>query len=429
MSFEITFLGASGGPLEGNTCSLLLKSTDVTYSELLELETGAESEGGNSNSNSNSSSSSNSNSNTYKTNTEELLCIDAGSGMGKLTEIIYQESKYHQSACNLLNYYFDSEPIDYYYHQDVKRIEPFVNFNEYNTITYSKLLFNKLNNFLITHPHLDHVSSLVINSAGFTVNNPPKQVYGSKYTINSLQQHYFNGIVWPNMPSFDILELAPLEFDITHKIGNYDVQMFPVSHGELNMIESKKGGRHSSITTIPAGVNETHYTMASTHRKSSDPDVHHYQSTSFLISKNDAYLLVFGDFESDMVSKLQRNLKIWQSVAPLVLGHKLKGVVLECSNAKETDPNKLYGHLTPKHVIYELNQLNQECKKLGGSDVEVPLKGLNVIINHVKEPILSNIREITDPRKHILTDLNKYNQEQGLGCHISIALSGTTIVL
>ena len=84
MSFEITFLGASGGPLEGNTCSLLLKSTNMSYSELLELETDVDS-----------------NPHTYKTNSEEILCIDAGSGMGKLTEIIYQESKYHESACNL----------------------------------------------------------------------------------------------------------------------------------------------------------------------------------------------------------------------------------------------------------------------------------------------------------------------------------------
>ncbi|CAD1809346.1 cAMP phosphodiesterases class-II family protein [Candida parapsilosis] len=411
MSFEITFLGASGGPLEGNTCSLLLKSTNMSYSELLELETDVDS-----------------NPHTYKTNSEEILCIDAGSGMGKLTEIIYQESKYHESACNLLNYYFDSESIDYYYHKGVKRIEPFVNFNEYNTITYAKLLFHKLNNFLITHPHLDHVSSLVINSAGFTANNPPKQVYGSKYTIKSLQQHYFNGIVWPNMPSFDILELTQLEFGETYTIGNYTVRMFPLSHGELNMIESKKAGRHSSITTIPAGVNESHYTKSSTNRKSSDPDVHHYQSTSFLISRNDAYLLVFGDFESDMVSKLHRNQRIWKHVAPLILQHQLKGVVLECSNARETDPNELYGHLTPKHVIYELKQLEREVKKLEGGG-ESPLKGLNVIINHVKEPILSNIREITDPRKRILTDLNKYNEEEGLRCHISIALSGTTIVL
>ncbi|KAI5967159.1 PDE1 [Candida margitis] len=411
MSFEITFLGASGGPLEGNTCSLLLKSTSIGYSELLELETDPDS-----------------NPNTYKTNTEELLCIDAGSGMGKLTEIIYQESKYHKSACNLLNYYFDSEPIDYYYHKDVQRIEPFVKFNQYNTITYSKLLFNKLNNFLITHPHLDHVSSLVINSAGFTVNNPPKRVYGSKYTIKSLQQHYFNGIVWPNMPSFDILELTQLEFETTHKVGEYNVRMFPLSHGELNMIESKNAGRHSSITTIPAGVSEDHYKRSLTGQRSSDPDVHHYQSTSFLVSRNDVYLLAFGDFESDMVSKLQRNQKIWKYVAPVVLQHKLKGVILECSNAGEPDPNKLYGHLTPKHVIYELKQLEQECKKLE-KNTEHPLKGLNVIVNHVKEPILSNLREITDPRKRILTDLNKYNEEEGLGCYISIALSGTTIVL
>ncbi|KAI5956189.1 PDE1 [Candida jiufengensis] len=422
MSFEITFLGTSGGPLEGNTCSILLKSTNIEYSKLLEVEDDKPTE--------------------LKEN-DEILVIDAGSGMGKLTDIIYQESTFQKSSCNLLNYYYDSEPISYYYHNTIKLNQPFKNFNIFNTISYTKLIFNKLNNFLISHPHLDHVSSLIINSAGFPTNNPPKQVFGSKYTMNALQNHFFNGIVWPNMPNFDILNLNNLEFEKSTSIGNYEVEMFPLSHGELNMIESKKHKhkengsneeegderRHSSVTTIPAGVDEQEYIKTKIEQsKVDDPTTSHYQSTAFLITRNDSSVLIFGDFESDKISKLEYNLKIWKRISPLILQKQLKLIILECSNSFEIDENKLYGHLTPKYVVYELKELEKQIKELN-KDIEQPLKGLNIIINHIKEPILSNKRQIKDPRKQILTELNKLNVDENLGCFFSIALSGTTIIV
>ncbi|KAI5958732.1 PDE1 [Candida pseudojiufengensis] len=428
MSFEVTFLGTSGGPLEGNTCSILLKSTSIEYSTLLEVDDHKPTE--------------------LKEN-DEILVIDAGSGMGKLTDIIYQESKNKKSICNLLDYYYDSEPIHYYYHSSINLKRPFENFNKFNTISYTKLIFNKLNNFLISHPHLDHVSSLVINSAGFPTNNPPKQVYGSKYTINSLQNHYFNGIVWPNMPNFDILNLNSVEFEKSFKIGNYEIEMFPLSHGELNMIESKKqknnpsdgGKRHSSITTIPAGINDENYIKTKiendfTHSNSGnleDPTQSHYQSSAFLINRNNSSILIFGDFESDLISKLQYNQKIWHKIAPLILKNQLKLIILECSNSFEIDENKLYGHLTPKYVIYELKQLEKEILKISDSttkeQLQQPLRGLNIMINHIKEPLLTNTRQIKDPRKQILLELNKLNTEEKLGVFFSIALSGTTIVV
>ena len=114
-------------------------------------------------------------------------------------------------------------------------------------------------------------------------------------------------------------------------------------------------------------------------------------------------ILVFGDFESDLTSKLSRNLFIWKSIAPLILRNQLKAIVLECSNCKEIAANELYGHLTPKLLIYELKQLAHECKQLdtATTSTEQPLLGLNVIVNHVKEPIADPNQEsqLHDPRK------------------------------
>ena len=52
--------------------------------------------------------------------------------------------------------------------------------------------------YLITHPHLDHISGMVINSANVVPENP-KRIVGLNRTIDSLIKHIFNDIVWPNL--------------------------------------------------------------------------------------------------------------------------------------------------------------------------------------------------------------------------------------
>ncbi|CAI5759736.1 unnamed protein product [Candida verbasci] len=421
--FEITFLGTSGGPLESFTCSLIIKPEDITY-ETLSIDD--------------------------QNNLDSLICIDGGSGIASLTSIIYQESKYKTSKCNLLDYYDDSEDIQYYYNtNNLKITTPFINLNQLQCINYTKKLFNKLNNFLITHPHLDHVNGVVINSAGYTTekNYIPKLIYGSKYTTTSLQSNYFNGIVWPNMPSFNVVNLIELKFKKKYTIGNYTVIMFPLSHGELNIIEDYQRKTHtdkrsSSVTTIPQGINLKDFNNArksSTASQSSslnednmdinEVSKNHYLSSAYLIELNSSFLLIFGDFESDLISQLNYNLNIWKFISPLIINKQLKAIILECSNGLETNENELYGHLTPKHIIEELKILEKQCKLID-ENIEKPLKGLNILINHVKEPILSNNDEnFKDPRKQILQNLLKLNESEKLGVDFSIALGGTSIIV
>ncbi|EMG46518.1 3',5'-cyclic-nucleotide phosphodiesterase, partial [Candida maltosa Xu316] len=404
MSFEITFLGSSGGPLEGSTCSILLKSVNISYEKILESHL-----------------------------TDELLCIDAGSGMGKLTEIIHQESTYQQSSCNLLYYYPDCEPISYYYHPSVTVTSPFKDFTPNRSLQHTQKIYNHLTNYLITHSHLDHVSALVVNSAGFNKKYSNKIVYGAHCTINALQKHLFNGKIWPNMPSFNIVDLRYLETNRHSQIGKYNISMFDLSHGEFSKLTEdpdtdclaplgKANHRRTSITTIPQNSNGSAM-------KNSEALNQHYLSSAFLVSRNKSNLLVFGDFESDLTSKLTRNLYIWQRVAPLIINQSMAGIVLECSNSFEIDPDQLYGHLTPKLLIYELKQLANACFAIDPS-INQPLQNLNIIVTHVKEPIFDDDDiELSDPRKKILTELNKLNEMEKLGCNFSIALSGTSIII
>ena len=57
---------------------------------------------------------------------------------------------------------------------------------------------NLIETFLITHPHLDHISGFVINTAG-PPGARPKRIAGLPCTINALKTHVFNNVIWPNL--------------------------------------------------------------------------------------------------------------------------------------------------------------------------------------------------------------------------------------
>lgn len=109
-----------------------------------------------------------------------------------------------------------------------------------------------MENYLITHSHLDHVSGLIINSAGFNNKLLNKFIYGSHCTINSIQKHLFNGTIWPNMPSFNIVNLRYMDSSLKYstRIGNYDVRIFDLSHGEFNKLVEEEKNHHHHIDII-----------------------------------------------------------------------------------------------------------------------------------------------------------------------------------
>ncbi|KXX76893.1 3',5'-cyclic-nucleotide phosphodiesterase [Madurella mycetomatis] len=57
---------------------------------------------------------------------------------------------------------------------------------------------NLIDTYLITHPHLDHISGFVINTAGLP-GARPKRLAGLPTTINAFKTHIFNNTIWPNL--------------------------------------------------------------------------------------------------------------------------------------------------------------------------------------------------------------------------------------
>ncbi|MGG7666758.1 MBL fold metallo-hydrolase [Dyadobacter sp. BHUBP1] len=223
--------------------------------------------------------------------------------------------------------------------------------------------------YLISHPHLDHISGMIINSVDDTV----KQVYAMEHCISVMKAHYFNWQSWPNLandgnaPALNKYRYQQLTegVEIPVKGTEMSVQAFPLSHSKP------------------------------------------YSSTAFLVRHGDEYALYFGDTGPDEVEQTDHMKRVWAAVAPLVKSGKLKGVFLEVSYPNAQPDRHLYGHLTPKWFIKEFEVLG----RLAGKE---HLRNLNVVVTHIK-PVGNNeetIRKELETANHL--DLRLIFPEQGV---------------
>ncbi|SEJ43036.1 3',5'-cyclic-nucleotide phosphodiesterase [Dyadobacter sp. SG02] len=193
--------------------------------------------------------------------------------------------------------------------------------------------------YLISHPHLDHISGMIINSVDDTL----KQVYAMEHCISVMKSHYFNWQSWPNLASD----------------GNPPA---------LNKY------RYSQLAAgVETPLSETQMSVRAFPLSHSNP----YSSTAFLVRSGESYVLYFGDTGPDEVEKTDHMRQVWTAVAPLVKSGKLKGVFLEVSYPNAQPDRHLYGHLTPKWFMKEFEVLAQLAGKEG-------LRNLNVVVTHIK---------------------------------------------
>lgn len=192
--------------------------------------------------------------------------------------------------------------------------------------------------YLISHPHTDHLAGLIINSP----DDSPKPIYARQFCIDVFKSHYFTWKSWANFANegdkpalgkYTYLTVDGEEMDL--KNTGMQVKAFPLSH-------------------TGAGL-----------------------STAFLVRNKESYVLYLGDTGADSIEKTSQLKALWQAVAPLVKSKKLKALFIETSYPDEQPENKLFGHLTPKLLMNELQQLALFAGKNS-------LKNLPVIITHIK---------------------------------------------
>lgn len=214
-------------------------------------------------------------------------------------------------------------------------------------ISADDVLKKYIKGYFISHAHLDHIAGLIINSP----DDSSKGIYAFADCIETIKTHYFTWASWANFANegekpllnkYTYHTLIPVtETDVAD--NPFKVTAYPLSHSNLT-------------------------------------------STAFLIRHNKNYLLYLGDTGADEIEKSHNLQALWQAIAPLIKNKQLKGIMIEVSFPDEQPDKTLFGHLTPKWLMAEMNTLS----KLTGT---AALKNFNLVITHVKPPQV-NIQKI-----------------------------------
>jgi 3',5'-cyclic-nucleotide phosphodiesterase len=205
-----------------------------------------------------------------------------------------------------------------------------------------QVLTQHIKAYLISHAHFDHLAGLVLNSPDDTT----KSILGLEPTIKQIQEHVFNGQLWPNFtdegPGIPLKKyhLVRLQPGVEQAIAGtrLSVRAFPLCH---------------------AGT----------------------PSTAFLLQASSASALYVGDTGPDEAEHCTMLYQVWQAMAPLVQQGRLRGIFIESSYPNGRDVTRLYGHLTPECLLTELHRLAALVNTHQPTDA---LRGLTVIVSHIK---------------------------------------------
>ncbi len=192
--------------------------------------------------------------------------------------------------------------------------------------------------YLVSHAHLDHVAGLVVASP----DDSRKPIYALPSVAADLVETYFNWRAWPNftdrgkapqLKKYALQDLAPGK--ATPLVDTaMTVTAHPLSHG---------------------GV----------------------ESTAFVIESGGEAIACLGDTGPDSVEKGTRLRDLWSALARPARERRLKALVIEVSYTSDRPDTLLFGHLTPRHVLEQLRELD----RLAGGGA---LKGMPVVISHIK---------------------------------------------
>lgn len=94
----------------------------------------------------------------------------------------------------------------------------------------------RIDNILISHPHLDHISDLAFLSDNcFGLKGKPFEVHANELTINAIKNHIMNDTVWPDFSKLPSEANPTIHFNIIEpevelKLGQYKILPIRVNH-------------------------------------------------------------------------------------------------------------------------------------------------------------------------------------------------------
>jgi 3',5'-cyclic-nucleotide phosphodiesterase len=192
--------------------------------------------------------------------------------------------------------------------------------------------------YFISHGHMDHLAGLVLNAP----NDITKPIYALPSVIDVLKNNYFTWKSWANFASEGDKPI----------LGKYKYQYLAAG---------------TEIEVPETNLFVTAFSLS---------HVNPYESSAFLVRNNKDYLLYLGDTGADTVEKSSNLLKLWTAVAPLVMNRQLKGIFIEVSFDNSMPDKALFGHLTPKLLMLELNKLNTLA--------DSKLRDTKIFVTHIK---------------------------------------------
>lgn len=181
-----------------------------------------------------------------------------------------------------------------------------------------------------------------------------------------------------------------------------------------------------------------------------------YQSSAFFVRHDptEQEFLFFGDVEPDSLAKKPLTIDVWRAAASKI-PHRLNTIFIECSYPTGRANDCLYGHLTPNHLVQELENLAREVNKAKSrasststssspasparkrqrlksrsvsasiDDVKGALKGVRVYVMHFKEDMENAYKQ---PIHVVITNqVRALVEEKGLGAEILAAEQGAHI--
>ncbi|KJZ70164.1 hypothetical protein HIM_10448 [Hirsutella minnesotensis 3608] len=260
--------------------------------------------------------------------------------------------------------------------------------------------------YLVTHPHLDHISGLVVNTAGLP-GARPKKLAGLPATIQAFKSHVFNNVIWPNLSDENngaglltylrLVDGGSPALGDGHGRGYLEVcdgllvKTWGVSHGHCIEKHSHRGSTSSASPRFGScdalASSARLYGSQSQAPSRSQSLLGHatlgglspqfgagYEQEKFCVYDSSAYfiqdsdhrreVLIFGDVEPDSLSLSPRNLQIWQEAAPKIASGVLAAILIECSYDDSRCDDRLFGHLKPTFVIQELKVLAGEVESI-----------------------------------------------------------------
>lgn len=214
MSFELTFVGTLGGPLEHGNCLILVKPAHVTYQQ------------------------------TLASATPLLVMIDAGLGMLLLADVIADSAAAQRRR---LAMYLDLLPPHQYLL--ATPTDPFAGLAG-RPLQLLQQVLARVDSVLLSHAHLDHIQGLVLNLPQYAGR---LTVHGLPSTVDALSRHVFNGIVWPDLVLLGLLHTAQHEPGQPFSVaaGAYTVTLHDLYHGHVTN-NGVQTGRYTTLAFLVA---------------------------------------------------------------------------------------------------------------------------------------------------------------------------------